>query len=107
MNTQRSDNGRDLAAMLSQPDSLLERTAAIRSELESTEVSGTADGVTVVFNGAGEPRRVHIDPSRIDTTNVELLERRVLEALRAGREPVTQAAQQLLGPLTAALEDLR
>lgn len=78
-----SDDVPGLDALLQQAMKLQEQLLAAQAEAQAAEVEGRAGGtaVRVTMTGAGEVRRVRIDPSVVDAAEVDLLEDLIVAAL--------------------------
>jgi nucleoid-associated protein EbfC len=78
--------------MLRQAQALQRKLAKAQAELAEIEVSASAGGgmVTAVVTGAGEVRRIVIEPEAVDPNDVEMLADIIVaacnEALRKSRE---------------------
>ncbi len=79
--------------------------AKAQDELAAAEVSATSGGgmVTVTASGAGEIKKVSIDPSAVDPDDVEMLEDLILAAVNEARRSADAMQQQKLGGLTGGL----
>ena len=79
--------------------------ARVQSELESAQVDGSAGGgvVTAIVTGKQELVSVSIDPSAVDTADVEMLQDLVVaavnDALRASRELAEEKMAVVTGGL--------
>ena len=73
----------DLSQLMQLSQKLQERMAELQENLESTSVSASSGGgmVTVTVDGRGHAKRVQIDPTCVDSRDVEMLEDLVLAAI--------------------------
>lgn len=82
------------------------RMARIQKELEETIVTGTAGGgvVTATVTGAREFQGVKIDPSVVDSDDVEMLEDLVSAAVQDAMAKATAMSEEQLGALTGGMK---
>jgi nucleoid-associated protein EbfC len=76
-----------------------------QQELAEAEVTATAGGgmVTVVASGAGDVKKITIDPKAVDPDDVEMLEDLVLAAVNEARRSADTLQQQKMGGVTGGL----
>ena len=76
-----------------------------QDEIAVSEVTGTAGGgmVTVLASGAGEIKKITIDPKAVDPDDVEMLEDLVLAAVNEARRSADALQQEKLGGVTGGL----
>lgn len=91
--------------MMRQLQKMQDDMARAQQELAEAEVTGTAGGgmVSVVASGAGDIKKVTIDPKAVDPDDVEMLEDLVLAAVNEARRSADALQQQRLGNVTAGL----
>jgi nucleoid-associated protein EbfC len=96
---------KNLGNMLKQAQELQSRMADIQAKLSDVELDGSAGGgmVTVNVNGKGETRRVKIDPTLVDPSEVEILEDLLVAAANDAKAKVEAHVQQEMGKLTGGL----
>ena len=89
----------DLGALLSQVGQMQHNLAAAQQQAAETVVHGSAGGgaVTVEVTGGMEFRSVHIDPSVVDPTDIDMLQDLVLAALRDAVEAAQDLQADALG----------
>jgi len=94
-----------LQGLLEQAQQMQRDLAAAQDELAATEVEGSAGGglVTAVVSGAGEVRRLRIDPSVIDPTDPETLEDLVVAAIGDASRKAQQLQADTMAPLAGGL----
>ena len=95
----------DMNEVLRQAQELQRGLADAQSELESTEVTGSAGGgmVQVTASGGGEVRGVRIDPQAVDPDDVEMLQDMVLAAVTDALRRAKELQGERMGGLTAGL----
>ena len=73
----------DLSQLMQLSQKLQARMTELQENLESTSVSASSGGgmVTVTVDGKGHAKRVQIDPTCVDSRDVEMLEDLVLAAI--------------------------
>jgi DNA-binding YbaB/EbfC family protein len=96
----------DLMKILQQAQEMQGRFQKIQDELQRITVSGSAGGgmVTVEANGQGTVQRIKIDPSVVNSADVEMLEDLVLVAVTEAQKKAQAQAQQELGKLTGGMD---
>ena len=73
-------------------------------EIAEAEVTGSAGGlVSVVASGAGDIKKITIDPKAVDPDDVEMLEDLVLAAVNEARRSAEALQQEKMGGVTGGL----
>ena len=92
--------------MLRQIQQMQSDMAAAQEALADATVEGSSGGgaVKVTVSGAGEVRSVHIDPSVVDPSDVEMLEDLVLAAVTDGARRAQEMQQQKMGAVTGGID---
>jgi len=87
----------DFMKALQQMQEVQGKLQKMQEELKGKTVAGTAGGgmVTVEANGAGEIRRVKIDPSIVSPTDVEMLEDLVVVAMAEAQKKAAELSQSM------------
>ena len=95
----------DFMKMLQQAQQMQGRLQEIQDELEKMTVTAASGGgmVTVTADGKGQIRRVQIDPTVVDPTDVEMLEDLVLVAITEVQKKAAAAAQEEMRKLTGGI----
>jgi nucleoid-associated protein EbfC len=99
----------DFMKILQQAQEMQGRLQKMQDELAGITVTGSAGGgmVTVEATGQGSVRRVKIDPSVVNASDVEMLEDLVLVAVSEAQKKAQEKAQELskeeMGKLTGGL----
>jgi nucleoid-associated protein EbfC len=95
----------DFMKMLQQAQQMQGRLQEIQDELEKMTVTAASGGgmVTVTADGKGQIRKVQIDPTVVDPTDVEMLEDLVLVAITEVQKKAAAAAQEEMRKLTGGL----
>jgi DNA-binding YbaB/EbfC family protein len=86
----------DLRQLMEQAVSLRDRFSAVRHELDTMELTGSAGNgqVVVTLRGNGEPVSVHIDPALADPHDVATLEQLVLVAISEAQQAIQTFAKE-------------
>jgi DNA-binding YbaB/EbfC family protein len=101
----RRDVFMSMANLQRMAQQMQQEMARIQTELESTQVDGSAGGgvVTAVVTGKQELVSVTVDPSAVDPSDVEMLQDLIVaavnDALRASRELAEQKMAAVTGGL--------
>lgn len=95
----------DMMKILQQAQQMQGRLQQMQDELQQMTVLGTAGGglVTVEADGKGQLRRVRIDPSVVNASDVEMLEDLITVAVTEAQKKATELAQQEMGKLTGGM----
>jgi DNA-binding YbaB/EbfC family protein len=96
---------KNLGNMLKEAQKLQSKMAEMQEQLAATEISGSAGGgmVNVTLNGKGETRKVKIDPSLVDPSEVEILEDLLVAAFNDAKAKVETHMQEEMGKLTGGM----
>jgi nucleoid-associated protein EbfC len=96
---------RDIMKILQQAQEMQGRFQKIQDELQQLTVSGSAGGglVSVEVSGTGQIRRVKLDPSVVNPSDVEMLEDLVVVAISEAQKKAQEQAQAEMGKLTGGL----
>ncbi len=95
----------NLGKMMKQAQEMQSKMAAMQAELESIELEGASGGglVTATLNGKSELRRLKIDPSLVDPSDIEVLEDLVIAAVNDAKRKVEAHAAEEMKKLTGGL----
>jgi len=95
----------DLLKILQQAQQVQGRLQQIQEQLQQKVVTGTAGGgmVTVEADGRGQIKRVRIDPSVVNASDVEMLEDLVSVAVSDAQQKAAALAQEEMGKVTGGL----
>jgi DNA-binding YbaB/EbfC family protein len=98
----------DLSAILQQAQAMQQQLLAAQAQAQAAQVEGRAGGTSVVvtMTGGGEVTKVRIDPSVVDSADVEMLEDLVLAALHDAAAQVARLQSEAMGDLGGALGGL-
>ncbi|MEX3011086.1 YbaB/EbfC family nucleoid-associated protein [Hoeflea sp. TYP-13] len=96
---------RDLMGMMGKVKEMQEKMASMQEEVEKLELEGTSGGgmVTVRLNGKGIMLGLSVDPSLINSDEVEILEDLIVAAHNDAKGKVEAAVQEKTQELTAGL----
>ncbi len=94
-----NDGGFDLGSLLEQAQAMQQQMAEAQEQQAAQVLTGSAGGgkVTIEVTGAGDYRKVSINPDAVDPTDVELLEELVLAALRDATAQIVELQEQAMG----------
>jgi DNA-binding YbaB/EbfC family protein len=95
----------DMFKIMQQAQEMQARMQEMQQALQSRTVTGTAGGgmVSVEVDGAGSVRRVRIDPTVVNATDVEMLEDLVLVAMTEAQRKAKDVASEEMGKITGGL----
>jgi DNA-binding YbaB/EbfC family protein len=97
--------GFDLGGILQQAQQLQERLANVQQELATRTVEASAGGgmVTAVVNGKLELIQIRIEPSLIDSHDVEMLQDLIVAAVNEGIRSAQRLVADEMGKVTGGL----
>ena len=92
--------------ILQQAQQMQGRLQEIQDELSQQTVSGSAGGgmVTAEADGKGQLRRIKIDATVVDPSDVEMLEDLILVAVSDAQKKAAALAQEEMGKLTGGMD---
>jgi nucleoid-associated protein EbfC len=95
----------DFTKILEQAQQMQSQLEKIQDELSGMSVTATSGGgmVTVEADGKGQITRVRIDPSVVNSADVEMLEDLVLVAVRDAQQKAADLAKREMSKLTGGL----
>jgi len=93
--------GNNMQALMKQAQKMQEDALKAKEEVENSEHEGKASGglVTVVVNGNGVLKKIHIDPQIVDPDDTELLEDMITAAYNAANEKAKAFKDSKMGNL--------
>jgi DNA-binding YbaB/EbfC family protein len=93
--------GFDLGELLKQAQAMQEQVMAAQASAADQVVEGSAGGgvVKVTVTGGMDFKAIHIDPSAVDPSDVEMLEDLILAAIHDAVARANEVSQQALGGL--------
>lgn len=96
----------DIFKLLEQAKNLQGGMQKMQEDLAQRIVFGTSGGgmVTVECDGTGRIRRVKIDPSVVNPSDIEMLEDLIAAAAADAQGKAAVSAQQEMGKLTGGME---
>ncbi len=96
----------DFMKLMQQAQQMQSRLQEIQQELEKQSVSATSGGgmVTVTADGKGQVTAVKIDPSVVNSADVEMLEDLVMVAVREAQKKAADLAKNEMGKLTGGMD---
>ncbi len=95
----------DFTKIMQQAQQMQSRLQQMQDELQSKTVTAASGGgmVTVTAAGKGQVRKIQIDPSVVNASDVEMLEDLVLTGVKKAIEEGEALAQSEMGKLTAGM----
>jgi DNA-binding YbaB/EbfC family protein len=95
----------DFMKILQQAQEMQGRLQKVQEELRAQTVRASSGGgmVTVEANGEGTVRSIKIDPSVVNSSDVEMLEDLLLVAVTEAQKKSEDLKQQEIGKLTGGL----
>ncbi len=97
---------KNLGQMMKQAQEMQARMGEMQAKLEAVEMDGASGGglVQVTLNGKGEMRKIKIDKSLADPTEIEVLEDLVLAAFNDAKSRVESHVAEEMSKLTGGLK---
>jgi DNA-binding YbaB/EbfC family protein len=97
---------KNIGQLMKQAQAMQEKMAEMQAQLEAVEMVGVAGGGTVrlTLNGKGDLKRVAIDKTLLDPTEVEVLEDLIVAAFNDARRKVSAHAEAEMQKLTGGLQ---
>lgn len=95
----------DFMKILQQAKDMQDRFSKIQEELQQLTVTGAAGGGMVVatVNGTGQIKKIKLDPSVVNPSDIEMLEDLVTVAIADAQQKAQAAAQDQMGKVTGGL----
>ena len=95
----------DFMKVLQQFQQMQGRLQQIQDELSQKTVSASAGGgmVTVEADGKGQVRRIKLDPSVVNASDVEMLEDLIVVAVSEAQKKAAALAQEEMGKLAGGM----
>ena len=95
----------DIMKILQQAQQMQGRLKQIQDELEARTVNASAGGgmVTVEADGKGQIRKIKIDPTVVNPSDVEMLEDLILVAVVEAQKKAADLAQEEMGKLAGGM----
>lgn len=95
----------DFMKILQQAQEMQGRFQKIQEELQQLTITGSAGGGMVVaeVTGTGQLRKIRLDPSVVNPTDIEMLEDLITVAVSDAQQKAQTAAQEEMGKLTGGL----
>ncbi|HTE43988.1 MAG TPA: YbaB/EbfC family nucleoid-associated protein [Gemmatimonadaceae bacterium] len=92
--------------ILKQAQEMQGRFKQIQDELQQITVTGSAGGGMVVADvtGTGQIKKLKIDPSVVNPTDLEMLEDLIVVAVSDAQQKAQKTAQDEMGKLTGGLQ---
>jgi DNA-binding YbaB/EbfC family protein len=95
----------DIMKILQQAQQMQGRLKQIQDELEARTVNAASGGgmVTVEADGKGQIRKIKIDPTVVNPSDVEMLEDLILVAVVEAQKKAADLAQEEMGKLAGGM----
>lgn len=96
--------GNQMQQLMKQAQKMQEQMAKAQEELEEAQIEGVSGGgaVKVVVNGKKVVSSISIDPSAVDTDDIEMLEDLIMAALNTAYEKADAMHDEKLGAFGGA-----
>ena len=100
-----ADKGFDIGGLFRQAQELTEKLSGVQQELASRTVEASAGGgmVTAVVNGKLELVSIRIEPSLLETPDIEMLQDLVVAAVNEGIRSAQKMMSDEMGKLAPGL----
>ena len=97
---------KNLGQMMKQAQQMQAKMAEMQAQLEAIEMTGAAGGglVQVTVGGKGNLRRIKIDKSLVDPSEVEVLEDLIVAAFNEAKNRVEAHVAEEMAKLTGGLQ---
>ena len=97
---------KDINKIMQQAQEMQNKMAEIQQNLSSIEVSGNSGGgvVEVTLSGKGDAKKIKIDPSVIDSKDIEVLEDLVVAAINDARAKLEKKISEEMSKVTGGLK---
>ncbi len=97
---------KNLGQMMKQAQQMQAKMAEMQAQLETVEMTGAAGGglVQVTVGGKGNLRRIKIDKSLVDPSEVEVLEDLIVAAFNEAKNRVEAHVAEEMAKLTGGLQ---
>ena len=97
--------GGNMQAMMRQAQKMQQDALKAKEELDNTIFEGSASGglVKIEISGAYEMQSIKIDPSVVDSDDVEMLEDLMLTAMNEAIRQADEAANGAMGKITGGM----
>jgi DNA-binding YbaB/EbfC family protein len=97
---------KNLGQMMKQAQQMQAKMAEMQAQLETVEMTGAAGGglVQVTVGGKGDLRKVKLDKSLLDPSEVEVLEDLIVAAFNEARTRVEAHVAQEMAKVTGGLQ---
>ena len=96
----------NLGKMMKQAQEMQAKMGEMQAALEAVEIDGASGGglVTATLTGKGELRRLKIDPTLVDPSDIGVLEDLVIAAVNAAKRKVEANAAEEMKKVTGGLQ---
>lgn len=96
---------KNLGSMMKKAQEMQEKMQKMQEKMGETEVDGKSGAglVTITLNGKGELRKIKIDPSLIDPSEIEVLEDLIVAAHNDAKVKAETMMQEEMQKITAGL----
>ena len=97
---------KNLGNMMKQAQQMQQRMAEMQAKLDETEMSGGAGAgmVTITLDGKGNMKKIGLDKSLLDPSEVEVLEDLILAAFADAKQKVVAHIATEMAKMTGGLQ---
>jgi DNA-binding YbaB/EbfC family protein len=96
---------KNIAGLMKQASQMQQKMEEMQARLAAAEITGVAGAgmVSLVINGKGEMKSIHIDPKLADPGEMEMLQDLILAASADARRKMEAAAAEEMQKVTGGL----
>lgn len=96
---------KNLGELMKQAQEMQARMTEMQAQLENLEVTGTAGGgmVSAVLSGKGALKKISIDPSLLDPSDVEVIEDLIVAAHNDAKSRLEERVSEEMAKITGGL----
>jgi nucleoid-associated protein EbfC len=95
----------DMSQIMKQAKAMQEKMAEMQKKIEETEIEGSSGGgaIKVLMNGKHELKKININPSLINSQEVEVLEDLIVAAINDANKKIAENMNNQLGSLSGGM----
>ncbi len=95
----------NMSQIMKQAKAMQEKMAEMQKKIEEMEIEGSSGGgaVKIIMNGKHEVKKLSIDPSLINTDEVEVLEDLITAAINDVNKKISENTNNQLGSISSGM----
>ena len=95
----------DMSQIMKQAKAMQEKMAEMQKKIEETEIEGSSGGgaIKVLMNGKHELKKININPSLINSQEVEVLEDLIVAAINDANKKIAENMNNQLGSVAGGM----